>query len=442
MSPEDSSDDEQYIVNQSSEISAGESEGWASKILSSLPAFKSRNYSLYFIGQLISMIGTWLQVVAEGWLIFQLSHSALYVGISAAASNLPSLFLSLIGGVIIDRFSKKKIIIITQAASMMLAFILGILTITHLVAVWHIILLALLLGIVQAVDIPARQAYMSELVDDKKLLASAIALNSTIYNSARIVGPTIAGLLIAFFGLGMAFISNGISYIAVIIALLFIKTKPVPPRIHMNPIKSILEGVHYSFSHPTIKSLLISTAFIPIFGWSYSTLMPVVANEIFHLNAAGLGYLYAAGGLGALLSTIIISLYSHKMSPYLFIVGGNILFAVALILFTFTNSVYMAYLYLFIIGFGIVGMFAMVNTTIQYAVTDHMRGRVMSVYVLFFIGFAPVGSFGIGYAADIWGSEMAIRVSAIISLLFGLYFYKTLSRVKKEQELYDKRNLV
>lgn len=442
MVQENEQDDDQYIVNESSEINIGETVGWTDKLLSSLPALKSRNYSLYFLGQLVSTIGSWLQIVAEGWLIFQLSRSAYYVGLSAAASTLPALFLSLIGGVIVDRFPKKQVILVTQTCSMILAFILGILTVTNLITVWQIILLAFLLGIVQAIDIPARQAYVSELVDDKKLLSSAIALNSTIYNSARVIGPTVAGLLIAGFGLGMAFILNGFSYIAVIIALFFIKTRYIPVKIHPSPIKAIKEGLHYAFSHPTIKSLLISTVIISIFGWSYSTIMPVIAHDIFGLNAAGLGYLYAATGIGALFATVIISAYSHRMSPYIFIIGGNIMFAVMLILFTLTRSLYLGYFFLFLIGFSLVGMFAMINTTIQHAVSDQMRGRVMSIYTLSYLGFAPLGNFEIGYVAEKWGPGFAIRISAFIVLLFGIYFFRNLKKVKIAQANYEKKNLV
>lgn len=442
MSQEYSSDEDQYIANESPEINVGEATGWTEKLLSSLPAFKSRNYKLYFVGQLISTIGSWLQIVAEGWLIFQLSRSAFYVGLSAAAATIPALFLSLIGGVIVDRFPKKRVIMVTQTCSMILAFILGILTVTNLVTVWQIIFLAFLLGIVQAIDIPARQAYVSELVDDKKLLSSAIALNSTIYNSARVVGPTVAGLLIASFGLGMAFLLNGFSYIAVIIALFFIRTRVVPLKIHASPRKAIQEGLNYAFSHPTIKTLLMSTVMISVFGWSYSTLMPVIAHDIFNMDASGLGYLYAATGIGALFATVIISAYSHKISPYIFIIGGNILFAVMLIFFTFTRNSTIAYFFLFVIGFSLVGMFAMINTTIQHAVSDAMRGRVMSIYTLSYLGFAPLGNFEIGYVAERWGPGFAIRISAFIVLLFGLYFYKNLKQVKTAQKKYNEKHLV
>lgn len=435
---ENTSEENEYIVDSSSEI-MGEAPGWTDKILSALPAFRSRNYTLYFIGQLISMVGTWLQIVAEGWLIFQLSHSAFYVGLSAAASTLPSLFLSLLGGVIVDRFPKKKIILITQASSMILALLLGVLTITNVITVWQIILLSFLLGIVHAVDIPARHSYVSELVEDKKLLSSAVALNSTIYNAARVIGPTVAGLLIAIFGLGMAFIFNGLSYIAVITALYFIKTKPLIPSIHANPLAAIREGLHYAFSHPTIKTLLISTAVISTFGWSYSAIMPVIASEVFHLDAAGLGYLYAATGIGALLATMLISMYSHKLNSFMFIIGCNLLFSLGLLLFSLTTSVYLAYIFLFIIGFSLVGTFAMINTTIMHAVSNQMRGRVMSIYALSFMGLAPFGSFEIGSVAEHFGSQFAIQISAIAICIFSIYSYISLKKRKQEQELYDKK---
>jgi MFS family permease len=432
----DSKQDESFIQD-SPEVTLGETVGWTDKILSSLPAFKSRNYTLYFIGQLISMIGTWLQIVAEGWLIFQLSHSAYYVGLSTAASMVPSLFLSLIGGVIADRYPKKRVILITQSLAMTLAFTLGILTITHTVTVWHIIFLAFLLGIVQAVDITTRQSYVVELVNDKKLLPSAIALNSTIYNGARVIGPTIAGLLISSFGLGMAFILNGISYIAVITALLFIHTNPVTSSVHQGTLKAIKEGVHYAFAHPTIKSLLVSTVFMSVFGWSYSTLMPVIAENVFHLNAAGLGYMYAATGVGALLGTVLISSYGNRINANIFIAGGNILFTLGLIAFSFTQSIFVAYILLFIVGFSLVSMFATVNTTIQHCVVDQMRGRVMSIYALAFMGLAPLGSFSIGYAADHLGPSLAIRIGASIALLYGIYYTYNIPSVKKAQALYD-----
>ncbi len=426
--------DDEYIENESPELSVGENIGWGGRIKNALPAFNSRNYQLYFAGQLISLVGTWLQIVAEGWLVFQLTRSAFFVGLDAAAATIPSLFLSLIGGVIVDRYPKKIILIFTQSASMILAFTLGILAITHVVTVWEIILLAFGLGVVNALDSPARQSYVTELIDNKGSLASAIALNSGMFNAARVIGPSIAGLLIAAVGTGMAFILNGVSYIAVIIALRFITTPLTVAHIHSDPIAAIKEGLRYAYNHTVIRSLIILAGVVSIFGWSYATLMPVIATQTFHLTAAGLGYLYAAAGLGALVGTFIISAYSHKFNPITFILSGTIFFSIALLLFTLVTSVPIALILLFAVGTGLVSQFAMINTVIQHQVDDSMRGRVMSLYTLVFMGFSPLGSIEIGFAGEHLGSQLAIRISAIIVLLFGTYLFINRHRIFQPTE--------
>lgn len=410
-----------YVESGSPEITVGENIGWAGILFSAFPAFKSKNYQLYFSGQLISVIGTWLQIVAEGWLIYQLTHSAFYVGLDVAAATIPSLFLSLFGGVIVDRYPKKRILMFTQSASMVLAFTMGILAILQIITVWEIIALAFLLGVVNAIDLPARHAYITDLIDRKRSLASAVALNSGIFNAARVIGPTIAGLLIAAVGAGWAFIVNGISYIAVIIALFFIRTPRPAIQINLKPLRAIREGLSYTYHHTVIRTLLILSAFGSIFGWSYSTLLPVMASETFHLNAVGLGYLYAAAGAGALLSTIAISVFSRKVGALAFIIGGNLTFSVSLILFTFISNVPLALLLLFLIGAGLVSQFAMTTTVIQHQVDDALRGRVMSVYTLVFLGLSPIGNLEIGFAAEHLGTEMAIRMSAIIMLGVAVY---------------------
>jgi MFS family permease len=369
-------------------------------------------------------------------LVFQLSHSAFYVGLDAAVSTMPTLFLSLFGGVIVDRFPKRKILLFTQSASMILAFILGFLAVFKIIQVWQIIVLAFLLGVVNAVDSPARQAYVVELVDDRKHLTSAIALNSGMFNAARVIGPTIAGLLIAGLGAGTAFILNGISYIAVIISLTYITTndKVVPTNIH--PLTAIKEGLKYTFFQPTIRLLLMTAAIVSIFGWSYATLMPVFAHDVFKLNASGLGYLYAVAGTGALVGAFFISAYSHKFNSWLIIIAGNLLFSISLLIFTFISNVYLAGFFLFLIGMGLVSQFSMINTTIQHLVDDKMRGRVMSIYTIAFIGLAPIGNFEIGLAAEKLGTEMAIRISALIVVVFGLIMFSGyfLSRRRKIQQ--------
>lgn len=422
---------EEYLVSESAEIAVGEKTGWTDRIMSAFPALKSRNYFLYFFGQLFSLVGTWLQIVAEGWLVFELTHSAYFVGLDAAAATIPTLFLSLFGGVIVDKFPKKKILLFTQAASMVLAFILGVLTVLKIVNVWQVIFLAFLLGIVNAIDSPARQAYVVELVDDKKFLSSAIALNSGMFNTARVIGPTIAGLLIAAFGAGPAFILNAVSYIAVIIALKNIRTRDIVPHSDTHPLVAIRQGLDYAFSHSTIRLLIILSSMIAIFGWSYGTLMPVIATDIFHLGASGLGYLYAVAGLGALSGAIFISSQGQRYNSLNIIIGGNLLFSLCLLFFTFTNSLYFATPLLFLVGFGLVSMFSTMNTVLQHAVSDHMRGRVMAIYSIAFIGLGPFGNLEIGWLAEKIGIDPAIRSSAIIVFAVGLYLFFNRNKIRK-----------
>ncbi len=413
--------EESYITEESPEISVGEAP-YVNKFFSFFPAFANANYRLYFSGQLISVIGTWLQVVAQGWLVLQLTHSALMVGLVAALANIPSFFFSLFGGVIVDRFPKKKIVIFTQISAMLLAFTLGILTILNVITVFEIGLLAFLLGVVNAIDWPARQSFVPEFVGKEKL-SSAIAINSGIYNSARVVGPAVAGILIVLIGTGGAFILNGLSYIAVIIALFAMKVELYVPKEKLHPLLAIKEGLAYTFSHSTIRALLIFIGVSSIFAWSYTTVLPVITQYTFHLGASGLGYLYVAGGLGAVLATIIVSAFSQKISPVIRIFGGNTLFAISIFLFTLTHNFSFALVFLFLAGFGLLFQFATMNTVIQTLAAKELRGRVISVYALMFIGLAPIGSFEVGFLSDRIGTAPAIQIGALIVFVFGTLLF-------------------
>jgi len=419
-----------YISDESPEINAQE-KPHLNKLLSFFPAFKNANYRLYFSGQLISVIGTWLQVVAQGWLVLQLSHSALMVGLVAALANIPSFFFSLFGGVIVDRFPKKHIVIFTQISSMILAFILGILTVLNIITVFEIGLLAFLLGVVNAIDWPARQSFVPEFVG-KENISSAIAINSGIYNSARVVGPAVAGILIALIGTGGAFLLNGLSYVAVIIALFAMKVELYVPKEKLHPLLAIKEGVAYTFNHSTIRALLIFVGVSSIFAWSYTTVLPVITQYTFHLGATGLGYLYVAGGLGAVLATIIVSAFSKKISPVIRIFGGNAIFAVSIFLFTLTHNFLIALLFLFLSGFGLLFQFATMNATIQMLAAKELRGRVISLYGLMFIGLAPIGSFEIGFLSDRIGTALSIQIGALIVFVFGALLF-----VKRKKILSD-----
>lgn len=425
MSTEKTRPEDKYIISESPEISVGENTGWINQLAKAFPALQNTNYKAYFSGQLVSLIGTWLQIVSQGWLVFKLTNSPEQVGIIAALATLPSLFLTLFGGVIVDQFSKRKILLFTQTSSMLLALTLGLLTAANAVTVWMIGICAFLLGVVNAIDSPARQSFVSEIVS-KEQLPSAIALNSGIFNAARVIGPSIAGMLIALIGAGGAFITNAITYLAVIFVLSRMKvTEPVQHK-KLDTINAIKEGLQYSFTHPIIRTLVIFTGVSSIFGWSYTTLLPIIAKETFHMGAAGLGYLYAASGLGALLASILIATYSKKISPVTFIVGGSILFSLSLILFSYTNHLYLALPLLFLSGLGLLSQFAMMNTTIQSLVQHKLRGRVMSIYILMFIGLTPFGNYQTGWLAEHISTGFAVRSGAVIILLFSIMiiFYR------------------
>lgn len=406
------------------------------KILTLFPAFKNRNYRLYFIGQLVSLIGTWLQIVAESWLVLTLTNSAFLIGLVAACATLPTLFLSLFGGVIVDRFSKKKILLVTQTASMVLAFIYGMLTVFHLINIWEIAGLAFLLGIVTSLDSPARQAFTVELVD-RPHLASAITINSAMFNGARVIGPGVAGILIALFGPGGAFLINAASYIAGIIGIYNVKIEEKKEENHAHPIQALKEGLSYTFSHPVIRSLIFLSSIISIFGWSYATIMPFIAKNYLHVGAAGLGYLYSVAGLGALASVLIISIFRKKISATSFISGGAVLFAISIIGFTFARSVNAAIPFLLLTGVGLLSSFAMINTTIQRHVEDKYRGRVLSIYVLSFMGLLPLGNFEIGWVSERFGPENAIRFGAVIVLFAATAYFLSRNKRAERQEEYD-----
>lgn len=407
------------------------------KVLNIFPALRSRNYQLYFIGQLVSMIGTWLQAVAQGWLVLKLTNSVFLIGVVAAVSTLPTLLFSLFGGVIVDRFSTRKILIFTQSAAMVLAFILGLLTILNIITVLEIMVLAFLLGVVIALDSPARQAFTVEMVG-KEDLPSAISLNSGIFNGARVIGPSIAGFLIAIFGVGGAFILNGISYIAVIAALFMMKIADMVPQTHSHPLLAIKEGVQYSTKHPIIRTLLIFAGVVSIFGWSYTTVMPYIVEHTFHQGAAGLGYMFAASGIGALFATVTVSAFTKKIRGIVFILGGNTIFAIGAILFSLTSNIWLAYLFLFIAGFGLLAEFAMINTTIQSLVEDKYRGRVLSIYTIMFFGLAPVGNLQIGFFSEHFGTSFAIQLGSVITLLAGGLVYLGRNKIRQAHNNYQK----
>ena len=428
-----------YFIGESPDYSLTAKFYIKKQIVKIFPAFESKNYRLYFVGQLISLIGTWLQYLAQGWLVLQLTNSAFVLGIIAACQTLPTLLFSLIAGVIIDRYPKKKVLMFTQIFAMIQALILGLLTIFNLVTVWHIGILAFVLGTVNAIDAPARQAFASELVK-RKALNSAIAMNAGIFNAARVIGPSTAGILIGLIGLGGTFLLNAFSYIAVLIALSLIFIQEKVSHHHLHPIKAIKEGLVYVFSNSVLRKLFFLVTINAIFGWSHTTLLPLIAKQTYGLDATGLGYLFSASGIGALLAMVIISANSHR-SPLPFIIIGNVIFSIGMILFSYTNSFPVGFVLLFFTGLGLLLQLALLNATIQQLIKDKIRGRVMSIYVLFLIGMFPLGNLQIGYLAERFGTAIAIRSNAIVVLVGGIIFYffqKSIFEAIKLREEHDK----
>ena len=395
--------------------------GVSGQLLSAFPAFQSRNFRRYFPGQVISMIGTWIQMVAQGWLVLEITGSAFDVGVVAAASTLPTLFLSLFGGVIVDRYPKRTILLWTQSSAMMLAFILGIFAVTGTVTIWIIIVLSFLLGCVNALNVPALQAFLSEIVEREEL-SSAIAMNSAIYNGSRVIGPAIAGFLISATGTGVAFLVNGVSFFAVILSLLSMKdlSIKIAENNPVHPLQAIREGLKYSWNHPLIRTIVLFIAVISIFAWSYATMLPVIAKHTFGMDASGLGSLYGVSGLGSVVGTVVVSIYSRKIDRLVFIAGGHILFALALIGFTLTTFLPVALFFLFLAGFGLVAAVSTMSATMQSKVDDRFRGRVMSLYMMVFMGFMPIGNIEIGYLSEHFGTGLAIRVGCIVTIIASL----------------------
>lgn len=425
---------EEYVLNECPEKTVGQNTVWARQ-LQAFPALQNPNYRIYFLGQLVSVVGTWLQIVAEGWLVLHLTNSPFLIGLVAACATVPSLLLSLFGGVMVDRFPKKTILFFTQSTSMVLALIFGTLAILELATVPVICLLAFLLGTVNAVDAPARQAFISEMGNNDQL-PSAIALNSGIFNAGRVIGPGLAGMLIAIVGTGGAFIANGISYLGVIIALTFLRIPSAPPGPRVHPIRAIKDGIRFSFDHPLIRTLLVFTAVTSIFGWSYTTMMPVIASHTFQVDAKGLGYLYSATGVGALVATYLVGAYAKKLPPVVFIIGGNSLFCLSLLVFAFTTHFESALVLLFLIGLGLLCQSAMMNTVIQGSVKNEYRGRVMSLYILMFLGLAPVGNFEIGWLTEHLGISWAITINASVVLVFGMSLLLSYRKIRAAYEEY------
>jgi MFS family permease len=391
---------------------------------------RHRNFRLFLIGQLISVIGTWMQTVAQSWLIYRLTHSSLLLGAVGFAGQIPMVPLGLIGGEVADRYSRQKVVIATQVASMTLAFVLAALTMTGMVRVWHVFVLSALLGIVNSFEIPARQAFTVEMVG-KEDLANAIALNSSVFNGARMVGPAIAGILVAAIGEGWCFFVNGVSYIAVIIGLLLMRlprgSRTFPSGSAM---RNILEGFRFIRGARPILAILLLLGLMSFVGMPFSVLMPVFADQVLHGGARGLGILMGATGTGALAGALILTTRSGVagLGRWVGICCGG--FGCSLILFSISRSFWLSVVFLFPTGMFMMLQLASSNTLVQTMSPDALRGRVMAVFSIMLTGMAPVGSMAAGVIAEHLGAPVAVFLGAVACVAGSAVFLNQLPHLR------------
>jgi MFS family permease len=397
-----------------------------------LRALRHRNFKLFFSGQLISLIGTWMQQVAQSWLIFRMTHSPLLLGFVGFAGQIPSFILGPIGGHIADALDRRRTLVMTQTASMILAFILAVLTLAGVIQNWHIFLLAALLGVVNAVDVPVRQAFLVQMVEREDLM-NAIALNSSMFNGARIVGPAVAGLLVAAIGEGWCFFANAVSYIAVIIGLIMMSPRSVAPQsISSSPLANILEGFRYVNNTAPIRALLLLLGLASFAGMPYTVLMPVFADDIFHSGARGLGILMGASGVGALIGSLMLAMRAsvRGLGSWVAIASGT--FGASAIAFAFSRSFLLSAIMLVPVGIAMMVQMASSNTLIQSMVPDALRGRVMAVYSMMFVGLGPIGALIAGALAHRIGAPMTVAAGGLLTILGAIAFAFRLPALRGE----------
>ena len=393
-------------------------------------ALRHRNFQLYFGGQLVSNAGTWMQIIAQGWLVYQLSHSDLTLGIVGFASAIPTLIISPWGGVIVDRVPKRTLLILTQTGSMLLAFILAALAFANLVQVWHIILLAAGLGVVNSFDAPGRQAFVVDMVG-REDLPNAIALNSMMFNSARIIGPAMGGLLLAIIGPAWCFTINGISFFAVILGLWAMEITAVELKRHSeSPWKQLTSGIRYVAEQPELSGLILLALFFSVFGISYSTILPAFVEQILKQGADGYGWVNAATGVGAVSAAFLIARQHGPRWRGKWLFAASLGFPVVLTLFSFTSIYPLSLVLALGLGVGFMVEFTIINTLLQTRVDDQLRGRVMALYTITFFGFAPFGNLAVGVLAERIGLSYAIALFAIIGLVLSLIVMRKIPQIR------------
>ncbi|MFA6499115.1 MAG: MFS transporter [Desulfurivibrionaceae bacterium] len=399
-----------------------------------LRALRSRNYRLFVAGQGVSLVGTWMQHVAMSWLVYRLTGSAILLGVVGFTSQIPTLFISPVAGVLADRWDRRRLLLATQSLAMLQAAFLALVVLTGVVQVWQIILMSLILGVVNAFDIPIRQSFVVEMVEHREDLGNAIALTSSLVNGARLIGPAIAGLLIASVGEGICFILNALSYLAVIVALAAMRLSPAAsPRHARRPIlHELQEGFMYAYRFGPIRSILLLLALVSLMGMPYSVLVPVFAKDILHGGAHTFGFLMTAAGSGALVGTLYLASRRSVRGLGRVIVRATILFAVGIATFALSGNFLLSLAALAVAGFGAMTLVASCNTVLQTILDEDKRGRVMSFFTMAFIGVAPFGSLGAGAMAGILGPRDTLLLGGVGCLVGAAVFARHLPQIREK----------
>jgi MFS family permease len=397
-----------------------------------LRALRYRNYRLFFSGQSVSLIGTWMQRLAVSWLVFRLTGSPFWLGVVGFMGQIPTFLLAPIAGVITDRWNPYRILVGTQVAAMLQALALAALVLTHTANVWYVLVLSAVLGCINAFDVPARQSYMIEMIERREDLSNAIALNSSMVNGARLVGPSVAGLVISALGEGLCFLLNGLSYIAVLIALFMMTVKAKPKAQAKGRIlHNLQEGVRYAFGFPPIREIILLLGLISLVGMPYTVLMPVFAKDILHGGPHTLGFLSGTTGIGALLGALYLASRNTVLGLGRIIAGASALFGAGLIVFSLSTNAWLSYLIMIPTGLGMMLQMAASNTVLQTIVDDDKRGRVMSFYTMAFMGTAPFGSLIAGAAASRIGAPNTLLIGGILCILGAASFAIKLPRLRE-----------
>jgi len=396
-------------------------------------ALRSRNYRLFFLGQQVSLVGTWLAQVAMSWLVYRLTGSKLLLGVVAFAGQIPGFILAPLAGVLVDRWELRRTLVATQALAMLQAFALAVLTLTGVVNVAHVLVLSIFLGLINAVDMPARQAFVVQMIERREDLSNAIALNSSMVNAARVLGPTVAGVLIALVGEGPCFLINGASYLAVIAALLAMRMRPVmkPPAKHV--LHELADGFNYMRGSVPIKSILLLMALVSLVGIPYMVLMPVFAQDILAGGPTTLGFLTAAAGGGALVGGLLLASRRSVLGLDRWLVAAAAAFGSALIVFSFSRHLWLSLAVLPLAGFSMIVQLAASNTLLQTIVEDNKRGRVMAFFTMAFQGMMPLGSLAAGTLAETpLGAPGTVALGGLCCIISSLLFSRKLPAIRRQ----------